>query len=112
MASAGPSESGAAYRQARRAAGISQVALAQAVGVSRRTIIRTEQGKTRPWGALRDRIAEALGVEANTLPAAGGGRSPLEEWLLAEVRRAVAKEIAAMDIEELDREAQRWTEAS
>src|SRR3990167_3145406 len=69
-------ESGGAYRRARRAARvngapISQERLAGAVGIGRRHVIRIENGENRPLPGLRDRIADTLGVDPSTLPAAG-----------------------------------------
>jgi transcriptional regulator with XRE-family HTH domain len=69
-------ESGGAYRRARREARVNgelvtQERLAEAVGIKRRFIIRVENGENRPRPALRDLIANALGVDPRTLPAAG-----------------------------------------
>lgn len=69
-------ESGGAYRNARakaRANGdrISQERLAYAVGVTKRTIVRYENGETRPSPAVRDSIAEFLHVDPCKLPSAG-----------------------------------------
>ena len=69
-------ESGGAYRRARRAARangvpVTQAHLARAVGIGRRFVIRLENGENRPAPALRDRIADFLGVDPDTLPAAG-----------------------------------------
>lgn len=63
-------ESGGAYRKARLEAGISQEALAAAVEVNRRHIIRIENGENRPRADLRDRIARELGVDPSSLPTA------------------------------------------
>ncbi len=64
-------ESGGAYREARASQKerVTQEALAAAVGVSPRTIMRIENGQTRPHASLRDRIAEKFGVDPSTLPA-------------------------------------------
>ena len=59
----------AAYRKARLQAHISQENLALKVGVSRRHMIRIENGEHRPAPDLRDRIAAALGVAPDALPA-------------------------------------------
>ena len=69
-------ESGGAYRRARRVARVNgervtQRALAAAVGIGRRFVIRVENGENRPSPALRDRIADFLGADPNTLPAVG-----------------------------------------
>jgi transcriptional regulator with XRE-family HTH domain len=60
-----------AYRSARQATEprISQEHLAELVGVTRRHMIRIENGDHRPAPALRDRIAAELGVDPSTLPA-------------------------------------------
>lgn len=60
-----------AYRTARRKADprISQERLALAVGITRRHMIRIENGEHRPAPELRDRIAEVLGADPATLPA-------------------------------------------
>lgn len=64
-------ESRDAYRKARRQANprISQENLALAVGITRRHMIRIENGEHRPLPELRDRIAEVLGADPSTLPA-------------------------------------------
>jgi len=60
-----------AYRKARSKANprISQERLALAVGITRRHMIRIENGEHRPSPELRDRIAEVLGADPSTLPA-------------------------------------------
>lgn len=60
-----------AYRAARNDTDprISQENLAEIVGVTRRHMIRIENGDHRPTTALRDRIAVALGVDPSSLPA-------------------------------------------
>lgn len=60
-----------AYRKARSKANprISQENLALAVGITRRHMIRIENGEHRPLPELRDRIAEVLGADPQTLPA-------------------------------------------
>jgi transcriptional regulator with XRE-family HTH domain len=60
-----------AYRTARNATEprISQEHLAELVGVTRRHMIRIENGDHRPTPALRDRIALELAVDPSTLPA-------------------------------------------
>ena len=70
-------ESGIAYRDARKSARtgegkrVTQKTLAAAVGTDPRHIIRIENGEHRPRPDLRDRIADFLGVDPSTLPAAG-----------------------------------------
>lgn len=65
-------ESRDAYRKARTRANprISQERLALAVGITRRHMIRIENGEHRPSPDLRDRIADVLGVDPETLPTA------------------------------------------
>lgn len=60
-----------AYRKARKRANprISQERLALAVGITRRHMIRIENGEHRPSPELRDRIADVLGADPATLPA-------------------------------------------
>lgn len=64
-------ESRNAYRKARKQAEprISQERLALAVGITRRHMIRIENGEHRPSPELRDRIADVLGANPVTLPA-------------------------------------------
>jgi transcriptional regulator with XRE-family HTH domain len=57
-----------AYRRARHGR-MSQENLAEAVGITRRHMIRIENGEHRPTPDLRDRIAAALDVDASALPA-------------------------------------------
>ena len=61
-----------AYREARLVPEfkMSQEHLAPAVGSTRRHIIRIENGEHRPLPELRDRIAAALEVDPESLPAA------------------------------------------
>jgi transcriptional regulator with XRE-family HTH domain len=60
-----------AYKQARLSASpsVNKSELARAVGVSRRHIIRIENGEHRPQPELRDKIAQVLGVDPTALPA-------------------------------------------
>lgn len=64
-------ESRNAYRKARSKANprISQENLALAVGITRRHMIRIENGEHRPYPELRNRIAQVLGCDPSTLPA-------------------------------------------
>lgn len=73
MASTKYPESGGAYRNARAVARprISQKSLAEEVGVDTRTIMRYEHGETRPSPAIRDQIAQVLGIDPAALPARG-----------------------------------------
>jgi len=65
-------DSRSAYRTARKQADprISQERLALAVGITRRHMIRIENGEHRPSPDLRNRIAAVLGADPATLPAA------------------------------------------
>jgi len=69
-----------AYRTARKQAEprISQERLALAVGITRRHMIRIENGEHRPAPDLRDRIAVVLGADPSTLPTAEA-MSPFRE---------------------------------
>lgn len=60
-----------AYRRARETTRprLSQENLAEAVGITRRHMIRIENGEHRPTPELRDRIAAALDFDASALPA-------------------------------------------
>ncbi len=71
-------EVGKSYRRARALMQppMSQERLAAEVGTSRRHIIRIENGEHRPYPALRDRIAEVLGVDPSGLPAAEAAPRP------------------------------------
>lgn len=64
-------ESGAAIRLARSKTEprVSQERLAEAVGITRRHMIRLENGEHRPSPDVRDRIAAELGVDPSILPA-------------------------------------------
>jgi len=61
-----------AYRTARLSPDrkMAQETLAELTGTTRRHIIRIENGEHRPLPALRDRIAAALEVDPESLPAA------------------------------------------
>src|SRR5215831_1462090 len=54
---------GAFLRDRRVALGLSQEALAEAVGVSARSINRWEQGRALPQPEVRRRLAEVLGID-------------------------------------------------
>ncbi|MER7581819.1 XRE family transcriptional regulator [Kitasatospora sp. NPDC097691] len=70
-------------RRLRRQAGLSQAALAQAAGISRRMIINLEGGDTNISLSSLDRLAEALGatfVEIVSDPAAQSRRIEAVTW--------------------------------
>ncbi len=70
-------------RSLRQAAGLSQLALAEALGVSNSSINMYERGQREPSFALCDRIAQFFDTELDYLM----GRSPYknkEEWLAAQ----------------------------
>ena len=54
-------------REARKAAGLSQVALADAVGASRQTVIAVEAQRYAPSLELAFRIAHVLGTRVDEL---------------------------------------------
>lgn len=54
-------------RHARRAAGLSQVELAERAGVGAATIARIEAGGMDPRVSTLEKLARALGVDARTL---------------------------------------------
>lgn len=58
---------GQKIKRLRLAQGITQQAVADAVGVTVRTIISWEQGKRVPGGDKIARLAQALGVSADEL---------------------------------------------
>jgi transcriptional regulator with XRE-family HTH domain len=60
-----------AYRSARNATEphLSQEVVADLAGVTRRHLIRIENGEHRPTTDLRDRIAAVLSVDPSSLPA-------------------------------------------
>ncbi|MFV3383287.1 MULTISPECIES: helix-turn-helix domain-containing protein [Pseudomonas] len=63
-------------RQLRHAAGLSQTALAERSGVSRRMLVAIEAGEKNVSLTTLDLIAEALGVGFSTLIQAPGQRDP------------------------------------
>jgi transcriptional regulator with XRE-family HTH domain len=70
-------------RRLRQSSGLSQVALAQASGISRRMIVNLEGGETNISLSSLDRLAEALGVGFVDLvsdPAAHGRRIDAVTW--------------------------------
>jgi transcriptional regulator with XRE-family HTH domain len=70
-------------RRLRRAAGLSQTALAEAAGISRRTIINLEAGEANISLSGLDRLAEALGagfVDLVGAPAASPRRIDAVVW--------------------------------
>jgi HTH-type transcriptional regulator / antitoxin HipB len=58
-----PSEFGSRLRERRRAAGFSQGAVADVVGVNRRVISELERGKPTVQLGIALRVAEALGLD-------------------------------------------------
>ena len=62
---------GAFLRDRRVALGLSQEALAEAAGVSARSINRWEQGRALPQPDVRRRLAEVLGIDVAEFTAAG-----------------------------------------
>src|SRR5262245_8790315 len=77
---------GAFLRDRRVALGLSQEALAEAAGVSARSINRWEQGRALPQPDVRRRLAEVLGIDVAEFTAAGrsgagdGSPEPLAVW--------------------------------
>ena len=70
-------------RRLRRRSGLSQAALAEASGISRRMIVNLEGGETNVSLSSLDRLAEALGasfVEVVSDPAAHGRRIDVVAW--------------------------------
>ncbi|HXJ62765.1 MAG TPA: helix-turn-helix transcriptional regulator [Actinomycetota bacterium] len=63
-------DNGKAMARARRRAGVSQENLAAQVGITRRHMIRLENGEHLPSGELRDRIAGAVGVDVDEIQSA------------------------------------------
>ncbi|MBO0983787.1 helix-turn-helix domain-containing protein [Rathayibacter sp. SD072] len=64
---------GSNLRQARQHAGLSQAALAERSGISRRTIVNVEAGEANISLTGVDRLAEALGTSFTALVSAPGG---------------------------------------
>jgi transcriptional regulator with XRE-family HTH domain len=90
---------GVRIRDARRAAGLSQEALALRIGTSRRHMIRLENGEHRPGRVLLARIAEATGQEPESIdPDAKEEDSQLASVLLEllrlEIRELVRDELS------------------
>lgn len=70
-------------RRLRHAAGLSQLALAETSGISRRMIVGIEGGETNVSLSCLDRLASALGasfVEMVSDPDAAGGRAGALAW--------------------------------
>lgn len=56
-----------AFKLARLRAGLTQLAVARAIGVSESKITRIETGRFNPRGTLRQRLAVLLSTDANAL---------------------------------------------
>jgi transcriptional regulator with XRE-family HTH domain len=56
--------------RARRHKGISQELFAQQIGITRRHMIRLENGENLPSGGLRDRMADVLDVDRDEIRSA------------------------------------------
>ena len=63
----------------RRAVGLSQEALAEALQIDRSTIVRWEAGERDPQPWLRPRLAKALGVDLETLDQMLAAPSPADD---------------------------------
>src|SRR5581483_3168095 len=90
---------GQRIRRARKRAGISQERLSASVGITRRHLIRLENGEHLPGRTLRDRIAEETGAERTELAADEDDEEPhpamsLDDFLRLRVRALVAEEKA------------------
>ncbi len=69
----------ALVNQAREAAGLTKVALAGRIGVDRATVMRWEQGNTRPESAdVVQRVADLLGLDLDDALMAAGLRPDVE----------------------------------
>jgi putative transcriptional regulator len=95
---------GTRIRDARRAAGLSQAALAAQIGTSRRHVIRLEHGEHRPGRVMLTRIAEATDrepeqIDPDTKEEDMQLASALLELLRLQVREIVRDEIRARDVE-------------
>jgi len=53
---------------------LSQLALAERIGVAAATVKNWERGRSSPWGPLRARTAEALGITCEELIATNPAR--------------------------------------
>lgn len=92
-------ESGGAYRRARELVRLSsgkrmtQERLAEQVGTDRTYISKIESGHHRPGPGLRDRIADALGVDPSSLPASADPfvTTSMERSLIESVRSSLAR---------------------
>ena len=92
---------GARIRDARLAAGFSQEAFAEAIGTSRRHVMRLEGGMHRPSRPMLTRIAQATGRDAKVIdPDAKEGdmqvAAMLLELLRVHVREMVRSELSAI----------------
>jgi uncharacterized protein len=84
------SQAGTILRQARRAAGVSQAALAQAGGTSQAAVARYETGRVDPGIETLERLVSALGMrlELRTVTRFPGPRGRILERRRAEVLAA------------------------
>jgi transcriptional regulator with XRE-family HTH domain len=99
---------GSNLRQARLHAGLSQAALAERSGISRRTIVNVEAGEANISLTGVDRLAEALGTSFTALVSApGGSAASIDEvaWRGADPA-SVAVLLASVPSRE---ESQLWT---
>jgi putative transcriptional regulator len=96
---------GTRIRDARRAAGLSQAALAARIGTSRRHMIRLEHGEHRPGRVMLARIAEATGREPEQIdPDAKEEDAQLASMLL-ELLRLQVREFVRDEMQALGRAA-------
>lgn len=94
---------GQAIRRERKAAGLSQAALAERIGVAQPTIVRWEDGTRAPDVNALSAVAEALGVSAADLLTDQPSRPRLNGWPQVVDFRGTAMRIVQMETGSIDR---------
>ena len=92
---------GAMVRRQRKALGLSQVALAERIGVSLETVARVERGVTGVKFEMADRFAEALGVPTAALFGIDTAHDPAGRLSGLVVRLAALSDAELAWVEEL-----------
>ena len=83
---------GERIRDARRAAGLSQEKLAERVGVTRQAVTKWENGQSAPSTENLLRLAEVLGVPANTLLDAAAPELQMQADQIYALQKAKARQ--------------------
>lgn len=102
-----PTEFGALLAGLRKRAGLTQVDLADVVGLSRTNIIKWEGGSKPPRRAVCDQLAEALGVSPDMLwRVAAWERIGADERLVVEAKFRRLRALAAVSHDDADVDAE------